>query len=44
MVVTMNPKVPNLAAGDVLVEDGRIAAVGGSGPPPTSSLHWAGRS
>jgi len=44
MVITMNPKVPNLATGDVLVEDGRIAAVGGSGPPPTSSLHWAGRS
>lgn len=26
-VVTMDPKVPNLAIGDVLVEGGRIAAV-----------------
>ena len=27
-VVTMDPKVPNLPTGDVLVEGGRIAAVG----------------
>ncbi len=27
-IVTMDPKVPNLAIGDVLVDDGRIAAVG----------------
>jgi 5-methylthioadenosine/S-adenosylhomocysteine deaminase len=32
IVVTMDPKVPNLATGDVLVEDGRIAAVGVSVP------------
>jgi cytosine/adenosine deaminase-related metal-dependent hydrolase len=32
IVVTMDPKVPNLASGDVLVEDGRIAAVGVSVP------------
>src|SRR6204780_3235221 len=27
-IVTMDPKVPNLSTGDVLVDDGRIAAVG----------------
>jgi 5-methylthioadenosine/S-adenosylhomocysteine deaminase len=27
-IITMDPKVPNLATGDVLVEGGRIAAVG----------------
>jgi imidazolonepropionase-like amidohydrolase len=27
-VVTMDPTVPNLSTGDVLVEGGRIAAVG----------------
>ena len=27
-IVTMDPKVPNLSTGDVLVNDGRIAAVG----------------
>src|SRR6201996_4785483 len=27
-IVTMDPKVPNLAIGDVLVDGGRIAAVG----------------
>ncbi len=27
-IVTMDPKVPNLLAGDVLVENGRIAAIG----------------
>jgi cytosine/adenosine deaminase-related metal-dependent hydrolase len=32
IVVTMDPKVPNLTIGDVLVEDGRIAAVGVSVP------------
>jgi 5-methylthioadenosine/S-adenosylhomocysteine deaminase len=32
IVVPMDPKVPNLATGDVLVEDGRIAAVGVSVP------------
>src|ERR1700729_276963 len=29
-IVTMDPKVPNLSTGDVLVDSGRIAAVGGS--------------
>src|ERR1700678_734485 len=28
IIVTMDPKVPNLATGDVLVDSGRIAAVG----------------
>jgi 5-methylthioadenosine/S-adenosylhomocysteine deaminase len=32
IVITMDPNVPNLAIGDVLVEDGRIAAVGVSVP------------
>ncbi len=32
IVVTMDPKVPHLATGDVLVEEGRIAAVGASVP------------
>ena len=27
-IVTMDPKVPNLSTGDVLVDGGRIAAVG----------------
>jgi 5-methylthioadenosine/S-adenosylhomocysteine deaminase len=27
-IVTMDPKVPNLLTGDVLVDGGRIAAVG----------------
>jgi hypothetical protein len=27
-IVTMDPKIPNLSTGDVLVDGGRIAAVG----------------
>jgi 5-methylthioadenosine/S-adenosylhomocysteine deaminase len=27
-IITMDPKIPNLSTGDVLVDDGRIAAVG----------------
>ena len=43
MVVSMDPAVGDLPRADVLIEDGRIAAVGATvdAPPPRSSTRPA---
>src|ERR1700721_1735464 len=37
-IVTMDPKVPNLSTGDVLVDDGRTAAVGRTSPADAAAV------